>query len=44
LLRDPAFDAVLTGASAFADLPDVMADLASGRLAALCHVITYDQE
>ena len=42
LLRDPAFDALLTGASAFCDLPEVMAGLAAGRLPALCHTITYD--
>ncbi|NUT38175.1 MAG: zinc-binding alcohol dehydrogenase [Hamadaea sp.] len=42
LLRDPAFDALLTGQSRFDDLPATMAELASGRLAALCHVITYD--
>jgi threonine dehydrogenase-like Zn-dependent dehydrogenase len=42
LLRDPAFDAVLTGESRFVELPDVMARLASGRLPALCHTITYD--
>ena len=41
LLRDPAFDALLTGESAFAELPDVMARLESGRLPALCHTITY---
>ncbi|RNL80154.1 zinc-dependent alcohol dehydrogenase [Nocardioides marmorisolisilvae] len=40
LLRDDAFDALLSGASDFDDLPDVMADLASGR-PALCHTITY---
>jgi NADPH:quinone reductase-like Zn-dependent oxidoreductase len=42
LLRDPAFDALVTGESPFEDLPDVMARLASGRLAALCHSITYE--
>jgi threonine dehydrogenase-like Zn-dependent dehydrogenase len=42
LLRDPAFDALLTGESRFVDLPDVMPQLASGRLPALCHTITYD--
>jgi hypothetical protein len=42
LLRDPAFDALLTGESHFVELPDVMAQLASGRLPALCHTITYD--
>jgi threonine dehydrogenase-like Zn-dependent dehydrogenase len=42
LLRDPAFDALVTGESRFADLPDVMARLAEGSLPALCHTITYD--
>jgi threonine dehydrogenase-like Zn-dependent dehydrogenase len=41
LLRDPAFDALVTGSSPFEDLPEVMADLADGRLAALCHTICY---
>lgn len=44
LLRDNAFDALLTGRSRFEELPDVMARLADGRLAALCHTITYDEE
>jgi threonine dehydrogenase-like Zn-dependent dehydrogenase len=44
LLRDPAFDALLTGSSAFDDLPEVMARLADGRLPALCHTIAYDEE
>jgi threonine dehydrogenase-like Zn-dependent dehydrogenase len=44
LLRDPAFDALVTGRSYFTELPDVMARLASGSLPALCHTITYDQE
>jgi threonine dehydrogenase-like Zn-dependent dehydrogenase len=44
LLRDPAFDALLTGCSPFAELPEVMARLASGRLPALCHTIDYDEE
>jgi threonine dehydrogenase-like Zn-dependent dehydrogenase len=43
LLRDPAFDALLTGESRFDELPDVMARLASGSLAALCHTITYGE-
>jgi NADPH:quinone reductase-like Zn-dependent oxidoreductase len=42
VLRDPAFDAVLTGASPFGELPGVMARLADGRLPALCHTITYE--
>lgn len=41
LLRDPAFDALLTGESPFGDLPETMAALASGHRPALCHVITY---
>ena len=44
LLRDPAFDALLTGQSRFDDLPDVMARLAAGTLPALCHTITYEPE
>ena len=42
LLRDPAFDAVVSGESRFEDLPGVMAQLAAGSLPALCHTITYD--
>ncbi len=42
LLRDPALDALLTGASPFCDLPEVMAALTAGTLPALCHTITYD--
>jgi threonine dehydrogenase-like Zn-dependent dehydrogenase len=44
LLRDPAFDALLTGSSRFGELPEVMARLADGRLPALCHTIAYDEE
>jgi len=44
LLRDPAFDALVTGESPFGELPDVMARLAAGSLSALCHTITYDGE
>lgn len=43
LLRDPAFDALLTGESHFDELPDVMARLADGSLPALCHSITYGE-
>jgi threonine dehydrogenase-like Zn-dependent dehydrogenase len=43
LLRDPAYDALLTGTSRFEELPQVMADLADGRLPALCHEITYGE-
>ena len=44
LLRDPAFDALVTGESRFDELPGVMARLAEGSLPALCHTITYDGE
>jgi NADPH:quinone reductase-like Zn-dependent oxidoreductase len=43
LLRDPAFDALVTGQSPFQELPDVMSRLASGALPALCHTITYSE-
>ncbi|HLY48228.1 MAG TPA: zinc-binding alcohol dehydrogenase [Solirubrobacteraceae bacterium] len=42
MLRDPAFDALITGESPFSELPDVMARLASGTMPALCHTVTYD--
>jgi NADPH:quinone reductase-like Zn-dependent oxidoreductase len=42
LLRDPAFDQLITGRSRFTELPDVMARLADGRLPALCHTIEYE--
>jgi threonine dehydrogenase-like Zn-dependent dehydrogenase len=41
LLRDPAFDALLTGESRFDELPDVMQRLVDGTLPAICHTITY---
>jgi threonine dehydrogenase-like Zn-dependent dehydrogenase len=44
LLRDPAFDALITGQSRFGELPDVMTRLAAGSLPALCHTIAYDGE
>jgi threonine dehydrogenase-like Zn-dependent dehydrogenase len=44
LLRDPAYDALLTGQSSFDELPDVMVRLAAGSLPGLCHSITYDGE
>ena len=43
LLRDPAFDALVTGSSPFAELPQVMAKIAGGSLPGLCHVIDYDR-
>ena len=44
LLRDPAFDALLTGTSRFEELPAILPRLVSGDLPALCHVLTYDEE
>nr|WP_306214459.1 dehydrogenase [Actinoplanes sp. RD1] len=44
LLADPAFDALLTGESAFAELPAIMPKLTSGELPALCHLITYGKD
>jgi threonine dehydrogenase-like Zn-dependent dehydrogenase len=41
LLADPAFDALVTGESAFEDLPAVMPRLAAGEIPALCHRIAY---
>jgi threonine dehydrogenase-like Zn-dependent dehydrogenase len=43
LLRDPAFDALITGASRFDELPAVMAQLSGGSLLALCHTVTYGE-
>ncbi|GAT85155.1 dehydrogenase [Streptomyces sp. F-3] len=41
LLADPALDALITGESAFEELPEVMPRLASGEIPALCHRIRY---
>ena len=41
LLRDPAYDVLLTGESRFEELPEVMPRLAAGDLPALCHSLTY---
>ncbi|MGV4988027.1 dehydrogenase [Streptomyces sp. NRAIS4] len=41
LLADPALEALITGESAFEQLPDVMPKLASGEIPALCHRIRY---
>jgi threonine dehydrogenase-like Zn-dependent dehydrogenase len=43
LLRDPAFDSLITGVSPFDELPDVMSRLAGGTLPALCHTLTYGE-
>jgi Zn-dependent alcohol dehydrogenase len=41
LLADPAFDALLTGNSAFEDLPSLLPRLVDGSQPALCHVVNY---
>jgi NADPH:quinone reductase-like Zn-dependent oxidoreductase len=43
LLRDPAYDAILTGSSPFEELPAVLAALAEGTQPALCHMISYGE-
>lgn len=43
LLVDPAYDVLLTGTSAFDDLPETMAAIAAGSLGGLCHTINYDE-
>ncbi|MCX4704852.1 zinc-binding alcohol dehydrogenase [Streptomyces sp. NBC_01373] len=44
LLADPALDALVTGESAFGELPDVLPRLASGEIPALCHRVRYDSD
>ncbi|GAB2850114.1 zinc-binding alcohol dehydrogenase [Streptomyces deserti] len=41
LLADPALDALVTGESAFEELPDVLPRIASGEIPALCHRVRY---
>lgn len=43
LLRDPAFDALITGVSAFEELPALMPRLAAGKVPALCHTVSYGE-
>jgi threonine dehydrogenase-like Zn-dependent dehydrogenase len=43
LLRDDAFDALLTGESDFDDLPVVMPKIVDGSLPAICHTVTYER-
>jgi NADPH:quinone reductase-like Zn-dependent oxidoreductase len=42
LLKDPAFDVLVTGRSSFDELPTTMARLSDRSVPAICHVITYD--
>ncbi len=44
LLRDPAFDALVTGESPFEQLPGILAGMAAGTDASLFRVITYGGE
>ncbi|MEE1665069.1 FAD-dependent oxidoreductase [Streptomyces sp. WAC07094] len=41
LLAEPAFDALITGESAFDDLPEVLSRLTRGELEGLCHRVRY---
>jgi threonine dehydrogenase-like Zn-dependent dehydrogenase len=41
MLHDPAFDALLTGTSSWTDLPSVLASIADGSAAGLCHTIDW---
>ncbi|MDN4599144.1 zinc-dependent alcohol dehydrogenase [Leifsonia virtsii] len=41
LLRDPAFDALLTGSSSWRELPETMGALAAGQRDALCHTLDW---
>jgi len=42
LLRDPVFDVLLSGESAFAALPELMPLLARSPAGVLCHTLRYD--
>ncbi|MFJ9350805.1 zinc-binding alcohol dehydrogenase [Streptomyces sp. NPDC101237] len=44
LLADPALDALITGESAFEELPQVLPRLASGEIPALCHRVRYGDD
>lgn len=43
-LRDPVFDALITGEPDFDELPRVMAEITAGRLPGLCHRIRYSPQ
>jgi threonine dehydrogenase-like Zn-dependent dehydrogenase len=43
LLRDPGFDALITGVSPFDELPALMPKLAEGKMPALCHTVSYGE-
>ena len=44
LLRDPAFDVLVTGTSRFEELPRVISEMSNGQLPGLCHTIAYGRE
>jgi 2-desacetyl-2-hydroxyethyl bacteriochlorophyllide A dehydrogenase len=44
LLRDDAFDSLLTEATPFDGLPGLMTALAAGEVGGICHPISYDGE
>lgn len=44
LLRDPAFDALLTTHSGLERLPEVLARISAGAHPGLCHVVHYDTD
>jgi threonine dehydrogenase-like Zn-dependent dehydrogenase len=44
LLRDPAYDVLLTGETAFEELPELMRNLADGTLPVLCRSIIYPDD
>ncbi len=44
LLRDPAFDVLLSGESPFAEMPELMARLAAEPGGALCHTVSYGRD
>ncbi len=43
LLADPALDALITGESAFEDLPQTMREVAAGASDVICHRVRYAQ-
>jgi threonine dehydrogenase-like Zn-dependent dehydrogenase len=43
LLRDPGFDALISGVSPFDELPALMSKLAEGKMPALCHTVSYGE-
>ncbi len=42
LLSDPVFDALITGESAFQDLPETLRNLSNDPAGTLCHLIVYN--